>query len=71
MAAQSLDYQVGGETYQGYFISQGDDAPLVLLVHDWDGLTAYEKHRADMLKALGYAVFSVDNIWQGYSAHRG
>ena len=60
LAAQSLDYQVGAETYQGYFVSAANDAPLVLLVHDWDGLTAYEKHRADMLKELGYAVFAVD-----------
>lgn len=60
VAAQSLDYQVEGETYQGYFVSSANDAPLVLLVHDWDGLTVYEKHRADMLKELGYAVFAVD-----------
>ena len=60
VAAQSLDYQVEGETYQGYFVSPANDAPLVLLVHDWDGLTVYEKHRADMLKELGYAVFAVD-----------
>lgn len=65
VAAQSLDYQVGGETYQGYFVSSANDAPLVLLVHDWDGLTLYEKHRADMLKELGYAVFAVDLFGKG------
>ncbi len=60
LAAQQIDYQVAGETYQGYFVSPADNAPLVLLVHDWDGLTAYEKHRANMIKELGYAVFAAD-----------
>lgn len=60
VAAEFLDYKVENKTYQGYFVSPGDNTPLVLLVHDWDGLTAYEKHRADMLKELGYAVFAVD-----------
>lgn len=60
VAAESVDYQVGNVTYQGYFVSPHDRAPLVLLVHDWDGLTAYEKQRAEMLKSSGYAVFAVD-----------
>lgn len=60
LAAQQIDYQVAGETYQGYFVSPADNAPLVVLVHDWDGLTEYEQQRADMLKELGYAVFAAD-----------
>ena len=60
VVAQSLDYQLGEDVYQGYFVSPGNNAPLVVLVHDWDGLTAYEKQRADMLKEMGYAVFAAD-----------
>lgn len=60
LAAQPVDYQVAGETYQGYFASAADHAPLVLLVHDWDGLTEYEQQRADMLAKQGYAVFAAD-----------
>jgi dienelactone hydrolase len=38
---------------------------LVLLVHDWDGLTDYEIRRAEMLAAQGYAVFAVDLFGAG------
>ncbi len=36
---KSVTYQVDGATYEGYFISPGGNTPLVLLIHDWDGLT--------------------------------
>ncbi len=39
-------------------------APLVLLVHDWDGLTEYEEKRAEMLNKMGYNVFAVDLFGQ-------
>ncbi len=53
-------YQVNGEEYEGYYVSAGADAPLVLLMHDWDGLTDYEVRRADMLAEMGYSVFAAD-----------
>lgn len=53
-------YQVQGENFEGYFLRPSPQAPLVLLVHDWDGLTDYEMKRAAMLSELGYAVFAVD-----------
>ena len=58
-------YQVNGESYEGYFISPSKQAPLVLLIHDWDGLTDYEVKRADMLAELGYAVFAADLFGAG------
>ncbi|MBV5317354.1 MAG: dienelactone hydrolase family protein [Desulfobulbaceae bacterium] len=58
-------YQVQGETFEGYYLSPAAHAPLVLLVHDWDGLTAYEIKRAEMLAGLGYAVFAVDLFGAG------
>lgn len=60
-----LSYQVNGERFTGYFVSPADRAPLVLLVHDWDGLTDYEIRRAEMLAAQGYAVFAVDLFGAG------
>lgn len=60
-----LSYQVNGERFTGYFVSPADRAPLVLLVHDWDGLTDYEIRRAEMLAARGYAVFAVDLFGAG------
>lgn len=57
---QNVTYSVDGETFEGYFISPEKEVPLVLMVHDWDGLTDYEKKRAEMLATEGYAVFAVD-----------
>ena len=61
----SVTYQVNGESYEGYYISPSEQAPLVLLIHDWDGLTDYEVKRADMLAESGYAVFAVDLFGAG------
>lgn len=64
-AGRHVNYTVNGEPFEGYYQSPSDNAPLVLLVHDWDGLTDYEVKRADMLAELGYAVFAVDMFGAG------
>ncbi|MGD8716054.1 MAG: dienelactone hydrolase family protein [Desulfobacterales bacterium] len=61
----SVTYQVNGQSYEGYFISPSDQAPFVLLIHDWDGLTDYEVKRANMLADLGYTVFAMDLFGAG------
>jgi dienelactone hydrolase len=61
----SVTYQVNGQSYEGYYISPSERAPLVLLIHDWDGLTDYEIKRANMLADLGYAVFALDLFGAG------
>ena len=61
----SVTYEINGKPYEGYFISPSDDAPLVLLIHDWDGLTDYEVKRANMLAEMGYAVFAADLFGAG------
>jgi dienelactone hydrolase len=58
-------YQVDGKSYEGYYISPSNQAPLVVLIHDWDGLTDYEIKRAHMLAELGYAVFALDLFGAG------
>jgi dienelactone hydrolase len=58
--AQPVTYEVKGQKYEGYFVSKGENAPLVVIFHDWDGLTDYEKKRADMLGVMGYSVFAAD-----------
>jgi len=60
-----VDYKVDGQTYEGYFISPSSSAPLVFMIHDWDGLTDYEVKRAGMLVDLGYAVFAADMFGKG------
>ena len=62
---QVVAYDVKGEAFEGYFTSPADNAPFVLLIHDWDGLTDYEIKRADMLAEKGYAVFAADLFGAG------
>lgn len=65
LAGESVRYEVGGKAYEGYMEIAAPGAPLVLLVHDWDGLTDYEVKRAGMLKELGYSVFCADLFGAG------
>jgi dienelactone hydrolase len=61
----SVVYSINDQSYEGYYISPSDQAPLVVLIHDWDGLTDYEVKRANMLAELGYAVFALDLFGAG------
>ena len=61
----AVNYEVNGQAYEGYFVSPSKQAPFVLLIHDWDGLTDYEIKRAHMLADLGYAVFALDLFGAG------
>lgn len=64
-AGTAISYEVDGQPYEGYFISPSPEAPLILLIHDWDGLTDYEITRANMLADSGYAVFAADMFGAG------
>ena len=59
-SGDTFTYTVNGESYEGYYVEASPEAPLVLLIHDWDGLTDYEVKRADMLAELGYSVMAAD-----------
>jgi dienelactone hydrolase len=65
VAGENKIYNVNGNEYEGYWVKAGDGAPLVLLVHDWDGLTDYEMKRAKMLSDMGYNVFAADLFGKG------
>lgn len=60
-----LEYTIGDKTFEGYYISPTSEAPLVILIHDWDGVTEYEVTRSQMLAKLGYAVFAIDLFGKG------
>jgi dienelactone hydrolase len=64
-SGKAVSYEVDGKPFEGYFISPSPKAPLILLIHDWDGLTDYEVKRADMLADMGYAVFAADLFGAG------
>jgi len=62
---QAVPYEFNGKTYEGYYAGAGAKAPLVLIVHDWDGLNEYELKRTEMLVKLGYSVFAADLFGRG------
>ncbi|MBW4463738.1 MAG: dienelactone hydrolase family protein [Nodosilinea sp. WJT8-NPBG4] len=68
IVAEPVVYDLDGQPFEGYFAFNqnfGETQPLVLLVHDRDGLGDYEKRRTQMLAEQGYAAFAVDLFGQG------
>lgn len=64
-AGNPMEYRVDNTVYEGFFITPGPGAPLVVMIHDWDGLGDYEIRRARMLADQGYAVFAADMFGKG------
>ncbi len=65
---KTVEYKQGDTTLEGFMA--WDDAvrgprPGVLIVHQWMGLTAYEKSRAEQLAGLGYVAFAADVYGKG------
>ena len=65
---QVVEYKQGDTTLEGVIVF--DDAvktkrPGVLIVHQWMGLSGYEKKRAEMLAQLGYVAFCADIYGKG------
>src|SRR5215510_1725168 len=66
--SKPVEYKQGDTTLEG--LSVYDDAisgkrPGILVVHQWKGLSDYEKKRSEMLAKLGYNVFAVDIYGKG------
>ncbi|MBC8001208.1 MAG: dienelactone hydrolase family protein [Opitutaceae bacterium] len=65
---KAVEYKQGDVTLEGWHAY--DDAvsgkrPAVLIIHQWKGLSDYEKKRAEMLAKLGYNVFALDIYGKG------
>jgi dienelactone hydrolase len=65
---KTIEYKQGDTTLEGVLVY--DDAvktkrPGVLIVHQWLGITEYEKTRATMLAKLGYVAFCADIYGKG------
>lgn len=61
-------YTINEQPYEGYYAINeglGNEQPVVLLIHDWDGIDEYEKRRVQMLAEQGYAAFAIDLYGQG------
>jgi dienelactone hydrolase len=65
---EAIEYKHGDQVLEGYLAydtSIKGKRPGVVIVHQWKGLTDYEKKRAEMLARLGYNVFAVDIYGKG------
>jgi len=68
LVEKAVIYQQGGATLEGFHVF--DDAvagkrPAILVVHQWTGLTDYERRRSRSLAELGFNVFAADIYGQG------
>jgi dienelactone hydrolase len=65
---ETVEYKQGDTTLEGYLAyddSISGKRPGILVVHQWLGLTDYEKMRAKMLAQLGYVAFCADIYGKG------
>ena len=68
VVTKTIEYRQGDTPLEGYLAY--DDSikgkrPGVLVIHEWTGLGAYEKKRAEQLAALGYVAFAADIYGKG------
>ncbi len=66
ITSKNITYTVDNQPYEGYYAkADKPNAPFILLIHDWDGVTDYERKRADMLAGEGYNVLAADMFGAG------
>jgi len=70
-AGETITYAHDDLTLEGYWAPANcandfhGPVPVVLIIHQWKGLGAHEKHYADQLAAHCYDVFAIDMYGQG------
>lgn len=68
IVGEVVEYTADGVTFEGYRAYDNavkDARPGVLVIHQWTGLSDYEKRRAKQLAGLGYTVFALDVYGKG------
>jgi len=71
VSGKEVSYQAGDVTLKGYLATDTaipGKRPGILVVHEWWGLNAYARKRADMLAALGYTALAIDMYGDGKTA---
>ncbi|MBJ6800199.1 dienelactone hydrolase family protein [Geomonas propionica] len=68
VVGHNVEYRQGDTILEGYLAY--DDAikvkrPGVLVIHEWTGVSAYEKMRVEQLAKLGYVAFAADIYGKG------
>ncbi|QWV95565.1 dienelactone hydrolase family protein [Geomonas oryzisoli] len=68
VVGQNVDYRQGDTVLEGY-VAYDDSIkgtrPGILVIHEWTGVTAYEKMRVEQLAKLGYVAFAADIYGKG------
>jgi len=73
LVTKPIAYEQAGVKLEGYLayddakVSAEHPAPGVLVVHEWWGLNAYAKGKAEALARLGYVAFALDMYGAGVS----
>ncbi|MEN6358727.1 MAG: dienelactone hydrolase family protein, partial [Smithella sp.] len=65
---QNITYSQGSVTLEGYLAyddKMTGKRPGVLVVHEWKGITAYEKMRVEQLASMGYVALAADIYGKG------
>ncbi len=68
LVTMTIEYREGDTVLEGYLAYDASGPakkPGVLVFHQWKGITAYEKKRAEQLAALGYVAFAADLYGKG------
>lgn len=68
IVTRTVEYKQGDTPLEGYLAyddAQTGKRPGILVVHQWMGLTDYEKGRCQMLAKLGYVAFAADIYGKG------
>lgn len=71
LRTEPVEYQHGDAVLEGYLAYDAavqGKRPGVLVVHEWMGLGAYAKRRAEQLAQLGYVAFAADIYGKGVRA---
>lgn len=71
---EPIEYTHGETTLQGWFAHDPavtEKRPGILVVHQWTGVTDYEKRRAEMLAEMGYVAFVADIYGKGVNPSPG
>ena len=58
---ETVTYKVGDTTFKGFLVyddATKDKRPGVMVVHEWWGVSSYERKRAEQLAKLGYVALA-------------
>ena len=66
ISTKSLDYEAGGQTYEGFLaMPEGTPKAVIVIVHAWGGQSEFDHDKAKLMAEWGYAGFAVDVFGKG------